>query len=242
MPPPWGARSLSGSVLGTHRLPSQSGLPRVPLKHSKGVKEGRARLPGTDSSTRVQPCQGAGSPTKDLSPLAQGPPDLCLGGLGGRSSPTFGPATPRRPGEPWKMQRGHNGTWHPRTRGGTLREPWAGVLPAPWQPRLQGLVLGGTMGLRTTHLAWGANLPRDAGEAGGAEGAWHTSVSLLALGTTAALPREQCHPQDLGALVYPRWGHVPSTPHHHAPLQGGTHLSTRGSCVTFVSLTRRERS
>lgn len=55
------------------------------------------------------------------------------------------------------------------------------------------------MGLRTTHLAWGASLPWDAREARGAEGTWHTSVPLLALGTTAALQREQRQAQDLGA-------------------------------------------
>lgn len=234
---------MSGSVLGTHWLPLQSRLPWIPLKHRKSIKEGRARLLGTDSSTRVQPCQPwARSPTQDSSPLSWGPPDLCLGGVGGRSTPTFGPATPRRPGEPWKTQRGQNGTRHPCTAGSKLREPWAGVLPTPWQPRLQGPVLGGIVGSRTTHLAWGANLPRDTGEARGPEGSWHTSVSRLALGTTAALPREQCHPQELGDQICPRWGQVPSTPHRRAALGGGTHISARGSRVTFVSLTRRERS
>lgn len=103
-------------------------------------------------------------------------------------------------------------------------------------------MLGDTMGSRTTYLAWGTDLPRNTREARGAKGAWHTSVPLLALGTAAALPREQCHPQDLGAQVCSWWGHAPSTPHHHAPLPGGTHISARGTHVTFVSLTRRERS
>lgn len=103
------------------------------------------------------------------------------------------------------------------------------MVPTPWQPGLQGPVLGYTVGLRITHLAGGANLPWDAREARGAKGPWHTSVPLLTLGTAAALPREQCHPEELGAQVCPQ---------QHTPLQGGTHLSTRGSYVTFVSLTR----
>ena len=98
------------------------------------------------------------------------------------------------------------------------------------------------MGSRTTHLAGGADLSRDAREAGGAEGTWHTSVPLLALRTAVALPRKQRHPQDLGAQVCTRWGHVPTTARHHVALQGGTHISASGSRVTFVSLSRRERS
>lgn len=72
-----------------------------------------------------------------------------------------------------------------------------GVLPAS-----EGRVLSGTMGLRTTHLAWGANLPWDTRKARGTKGAWHTSVPLLALGTAVALPREQYHSQNRDT-VYP---------------------------------------
>lgn len=65
------------------------------------------------------------------------------------------------------------------------------------------------MDSRSTHLAWGTDLPWDAR---GAKGPWHTSVPLLAFGTTGALPRKLCHPQDLGAQVCFWWGYVPSTP------------------------------
>lgn len=60
----------------------------------------------------------------------------------------------------------------------------------PMAARHQGPVLGGTMGLKVTHLPWGANLSRDTGVS---RGAWHTSVPLLTLGTAGPLPREQCH-------------------------------------------------
>lgn len=78
------ARSLSGSVLGTHRLPSQSRLPWVPLKHSKGIKG--FRLPSTTCSPpRLSPViLGVGTPTRDLFPLACGPPQTFALGAGGQ--------------------------------------------------------------------------------------------------------------------------------------------------------------
>lgn len=93
-----------------------------------------------------------------------------------------------------------------------------GVLPASQQSGLQGLVLSGTMGWRTTHLARRANLPWDAGEARGAEGAWHTSVPLLALGTAAALPREQHHPRVWDPALCLVGAGTQHT--HHTPLFG----------------------
>lgn len=104
--------------------------------------------------------------------------------------------------------------------------PWVGVLPASEQSGFQGLQLSGTTGSRTTHLAWGANLPWDTGKARGAKGAWQTSVPLLALGTAAALPRERCHPQDLGPRSVPDGGMSPAAPITHSSL-GSTHLSPR---------------
>lgn len=89
-----------------------------------------------------------------------------------------------------------------------------GVLPASEQSEPQG-----TMGWRATNLAWGANLPWDTRKARGAEGAWHASVPLLALGTAAALPREQCHCQRLGPRSVPDGGRYPAPP-SHTPLWG----------------------
>lgn len=108
-----------------------------------------------------------------------------------------------------------------------------GVLPASEQSGLQGLVLSGTVGLRTTHLAWGADQPWDTGKTRGAEGAWHSSVPLLALGTTAALPREQYHPRNLDPGLS-LMGARTSTPHHHTALWGVL-TSLPGSPVSPLS-------
>lgn len=62
------------------------------------------------------------------------------------------------------------------------------------------------MGLKVTHLPWGANLSRDTGET---RGALHTSVPLLALGTTG--PLQESSVTSSGDMYPP--------PHHHAALQ-----------------------
>lgn len=102
-----------------------------------------------------------------------------------------------------------------------------GVLPAS-----EGLVLSGTMGLRTTYLAWGANLPWNTRKARRAKGAWHASVPLLTLGTAVALPREQYHSQNLGtrSLMGACTQHLPS----HTPLWGVL-TSLPGSPVSPLS-------
>lgn len=101
-----------------------------------------------------------------------------------------------------------------------------GVLPASEQSGLQGLVLSGTMGSRTTYLAWGANLPWDTRKTRGPEGAWQTSVTLFTLGTTVSLPREQYHFQNLGPRSVPDGGRYPAPRITHSSL-GSTHLSPR---------------
>lgn len=79
MPPPWVAHSLLGWVLDTHRLPSQSRLPRVPLKHSKGIRDRQGKAAGCRLQ-RQGPALGTGSPPRTR-PLWHRVP-LVLGGLG----------------------------------------------------------------------------------------------------------------------------------------------------------------
>jgi len=245
LPPPWGAHGLSGSVLGTHRLPSQSGLPWVPLKHSKGVKGGKARLPGADSSTRVQLYQHEDREHhQGLVPRGTGSPRPSSWGVRGQEHtahlplvqpPRGGPASPGRCTEDTMAPGTHGHGALPRGGGG---QGWAA---RPIAARTPGSSAGWHRGLKDYAPGLGGRPAPGRREGRGGRGAparlcpparpWHhcgparRAVSPPGPGCPGLSPVGACtqHPISL-------------------PLCGGTHLSARGSGVTFVSLTRRERS
>lgn len=130
--------------------------------------------------------------------------------LGVRSAPTLGPAAPRSPGEPWKTRRGR---CHPA--------PWTGAAPCG---ELRCWVAPGA--LRTCPV--GPTCPGTPGRPGGPRG---PGTPLSPCSPLAPLRpcREQRQP--LGAGV--SW--CGCTQH---PSPRCSHLSARGSCITFVSLTR----
>lgn len=129
----------------------------------------------------------------------------------GWRTPTFGPAMPRRPGEPWKVQTGHNGTHGhgamPQRNHGAAgawgQQTWPGGPTCPGTP--------GT--------------PGGPGRPGMPLSPCSPLAPLWPCRESGVTPSDRV----LSQLV----------PSGDNPLHRATHVSAGGSGITFVSLTRR---
>lgn len=129
----------------------------------------------------------------------------------GWRTPTFGPAMPRRPGEPWKVQTGHNGTHGhgamPQQNHGAAgawgQQTWPGGPTCPGTP--------GT--------------PGGPGRPGMPLSPCSPLAPLWPCRESGVTPSDRV----LSQLV----------PSGDNPLHRATHVSAGGSGITFVSLTRR---